>query len=112
MAFSHSKSSRLWKPRRLASPDSMSIDAITVSRSFAATNSRSRWPRCAAMALKARASGTNSAGNRARETRADQSPWPNFLVIAAIISIGWMMSFSAAISAPISTKTQTKANCR
>ena len=31
-------------------------------------------------------------------------------VVAAIISIGWMMSFSAAINAPISTNRQTKAS--
>ena len=64
------------------------------------------------MALKARASGINSAGNRLRAARADQSPWPNLIVISAIISIGWMMSFSAAISAPISTSRQTSPNCR
>ena len=64
------------------------------------------------MALKARASGTNSAGRRLRAARADQSPWPNRFAIAAIISIGWMMSFSAAISAPSSTNRQTNASCR
>ena len=48
----------------------MSIEAITVRRSLVATSSRSRWPSCAAIALKARASGTNSAGRRlARRAR-------------------------------------------
>ena len=54
----------------------------------------------------------NSAGRRLRETRADQSPWPKRLAIAAMTSIGLMMSFSAAISAPSSTNRQTKPSCR
>ncbi len=66
----------------------MSIDAITVSRSLVATSSRSRSPSFAAIALKARASGTNSAGSRLRAARADQSPWPKRFAIAAMISIG------------------------
>ena len=90
----------------------MSIDAITVSRSLVATSSRSRLPSCAAIALKARASGTNSAGSDLRAARTDHSPWPNRFAIAAIISIGWMISFSAATSAPSSTNRQTKASCR
>ncbi len=90
----------------------MSIDAITVSRSLVATSSRSRWPSCAAMALNARASGTNSAGSALRAARTDQSPWPKRFAIAAIISIGWMISFSAAINAPSSTNRQTKPSCR
>ena len=91
----------------------MSIEAITVSRSLVAISSRSRSPSLAAIALKARASGTNSAGkSAARPARADQSPWPKRFAAAAIISTGWMMSFSAATSAPSSTNTQTKQSCR
>ena len=90
----------------------MSIEAITVSRSLVAISSRSRWLSCAAIALKARASGTNSDGRRLRAARADQSPSPNRLAMSAIISIGLIISFSAAISAPSSTNTTTNASWR
>jgi len=53
-----------------------------------AISSRSRSPSFAAMALKARARGTNSAGRRARPARADQSPWPKRFAVAAIMSTG------------------------
>ena len=90
----------------------MSIEAITVSRSLVATSSRSRWLSWAAIALKARASGMNSAGSRLRATRADESPSPNRLAMPVMTSIGLMMSFSAPISAPSSTNRQTNPNCR
>jgi len=61
---------RLCKPRRLARPESMSIDANTVRRSLVATSSR--WPRRAAIALKAWANDTNSAGSDFSAARADQ----------------------------------------
>lgn len=56
--------------------DSMSMEAITVSRSLLASSSRSRWPSRAAIVLKARASGMNSDGRRLRATRADELPSP------------------------------------
>ena len=88
----------------------MSIEAITVSRSLVAISSRSRWLSCAAIALNARASGTNSEGRRLLATRADQSPSPKRFAIPVIRSIGWITSFSAPTSAPSSTNRQTKPN--
>ena len=73
----------------------MSIDAITVSRSLVATSSCSRSVSCAAIALNARASGTNSAGSALRAARADQSPWPKRIAMPAIISIGPILAIGA-----------------
>ena len=89
----------------------MSIEAITVRRSLDATSSRSRSESWLAIASNARASGTNSAGNRLLAARTDKSPSPKRLAIATSVWIGWMMIFSAATSAPNSTNTQTRQSC-